>query len=623
MKLTVTHLEGSKQGQTEYAPGPVISLGRDPANNIAFDPHKDLDVSTRHATVTFQGEQVMLQDLGSRNGTFLNGAKVNGAVPLPNGSIVQFGEKGPKVKLDYIFHTGPGKKTQMIQDLSSKLEGAEKESAAAGKRNKTLACCFFFLLIIGLGVWFAWSKYSALQSLKATVATLSDDVPKAKAKADGKGASASAEAKADWDEANVQLAKAEEAKGKEDWRAAKEAYDKAASLFASAGETAQDAEMKRMRGALASGNQGQADREKAAAELQEQIRKQLAEVKAENDRKLAEMARDLANANLDKLKSQLANLIQGTKPDELKATKAAIEEALKKNPDDPDLKAALATVTEKVTKIENIDALLAQVAKEGKEKIVGIRSRIYAIPGGQRPDTTQIRVPVGEGFGTGFWVSADGLLVTAKEVTEPHLFNPQSAAIATKLAEKGMQFFSDLEIMTASTAGIYTMTVTSTGMPSAGAASGKIAVSRRFNDSKGAGQPVSIKFDNADVTVNVQLHRRDESDLVILKVDGQSGLKFFPLATADTAVGTAIACLGVQTGGKDLGLEAEGQTGLFMFQGKVAASGRRLELDSASYPSWVGGPIVDADGKVLGMLLENGTEKSKAIATPVFATEIR
>jgi hypothetical protein len=621
MKLTVVHLEGSKQGQTEYAPGPVITIGRDPANNIAFDPYKDVDVSTRHATVTFQGDQVMLQDIGSKNGTFLNGARVNGAVPLPNGSVVQFGEKGPKVKLDYIFHTGPGKKTQMIQDLSSKLEGAEKETQAAGKRNKMLACCFFFLLIIGIGGWVAWSKYSEFQANKLAVASLSaDDIPKAKAKAEGKGAATTPEAKDDWDKANVALAKAEEAKGKEDWKAARAAYDDAAKLFASAGETAQDAEMKRMRGALAMGNQGQADREKAAADIQEQIRKAIADAKVENDRKLAEMARDLASANLDKLKGQLGALVQSTKPDELKATKAAIEEALKKNPDDPDLKAALATVSDKVTKIENIDALLAKVAKDGKEKIVGIRSRVYAIPGGQRPDTTQIRVPVGEGFGTGFWVTADGLLVTAKEVTEPHLFNPQSAAMRAKLTEKGMQFFSDLEIMT-STAGIYTSTIVSKGMPVSGAASGKISVSRRFNDSIGAGQPVKITIDNAETTVNVQLHRRDESDLVILKVDGVTGMNFFPLSTADAAVGTQVACLGVQTGGKDLGLE-EGQTGLFMFQGKVSASGRRLELDCASYPSWIGGPIVDADGKVLGMLLENGTEKSKAISTPVFATEI-
>src|SRR5687768_8753815 len=119
MKLTVVHLEGSKQGQTEYLPGPVVAIGRDPATNqLAFDPYKDLDVSSQHATVTFQGDQVMIQDLGSRNGTFLNGARVDGAVPLPNDSVVQFGDKGPKVKLSFVFHAGPGKKTQMIHDLA-------------------------------------------------------------------------------------------------------------------------------------------------------------------------------------------------------------------------------------------------------------------------------------------------------------------------------------------------------------------------------------------------------------------------------------------------------------------------------------------------------------------------
>ena len=51
MKLTCIHLEGSKQGLTETLNGDVISVGRDPSNTLSFDPFKDLDVSTRHASI--------------------------------------------------------------------------------------------------------------------------------------------------------------------------------------------------------------------------------------------------------------------------------------------------------------------------------------------------------------------------------------------------------------------------------------------------------------------------------------------------------------------------------------------------------------------------------------------
>src|SRR5687768_6938798 len=203
MKLTIVHLEGSKQGQTEYLPGPVVAVGRDPASNqLAFDPYKDLDVSSNHASITFQGDQVMLQDLGSRNGTFLNGAQVTGAVPLPQDAVVQFGAKGPKVKLSYVFHAGPGKKTQMIMDLGAKLgaaeaaqKDAEAKQKAAGTRNVLLGGCFFMLLVIGLVVFFIVSHFQKKSELKAQIETLKAELPVVRTRAESAGADKEAKSK--------------------------------------------------------------------------------------------------------------------------------------------------------------------------------------------------------------------------------------------------------------------------------------------------------------------------------------------------------------------------------------------------------------------------------------------
>src|SRR5581483_4639175 len=139
MVLTVIHVDGSKRGQTETFEQPLIAIGRDPANQLCFDPFKDQDVSAKHAQFVVQGAQLMIQDLKSRNGTFVNGARVGDQpVPVPDGAVVQFGDKGPKVQVSFrSAPTGPGKKTMMIADLEGKL----KQQQAAG--SKRFALLFF------------------------------------------------------------------------------------------------------------------------------------------------------------------------------------------------------------------------------------------------------------------------------------------------------------------------------------------------------------------------------------------------------------------------------------------------------------------------------------------------
>src|SRR3954466_16407123 len=100
MNLTVIHLDGSKKGQTETFQQPLVTIGRDPANQLVFDPFKDQDVSARHAQFVVQGQQLMIQDMKSRNGTFVNGARCSEQLmPVPDGAVVQFGDKGPKIQI--------------------------------------------------------------------------------------------------------------------------------------------------------------------------------------------------------------------------------------------------------------------------------------------------------------------------------------------------------------------------------------------------------------------------------------------------------------------------------------------------------------------------------------------
>jgi pSer/pThr/pTyr-binding forkhead associated (FHA) protein len=66
----------------------VLVLGRQTADLVIEDPQ----VSRRHALVRAAGDVLEVEDLGSRNGTWVNGARVAGATRLAPGDRVRLGE---------------------------------------------------------------------------------------------------------------------------------------------------------------------------------------------------------------------------------------------------------------------------------------------------------------------------------------------------------------------------------------------------------------------------------------------------------------------------------------------------------------------------------------------------
>jgi len=60
----------------------------------------DEEVSRRHALVRPAGEGIEILDLGSRNGTWVNGARISGATPLAQGDTVRLGRTALRVEGD-------------------------------------------------------------------------------------------------------------------------------------------------------------------------------------------------------------------------------------------------------------------------------------------------------------------------------------------------------------------------------------------------------------------------------------------------------------------------------------------------------------------------------------------
>ncbi|HNX45814.1 MAG TPA: FHA domain-containing protein [Anaerolineaceae bacterium] len=93
-----------------------VVIGRDAGSDIVV---ADRQVSRRHARVEITGQGAILEDLGSKNGTFLNGQKVEGRVRLSEGD-----EIGIAFVQSFIFLTSDA--TLPLADLPPEMAYAFK-----------------------------------------------------------------------------------------------------------------------------------------------------------------------------------------------------------------------------------------------------------------------------------------------------------------------------------------------------------------------------------------------------------------------------------------------------------------------------------------------------------------
>lgn len=86
-RLVVDHAQGHAPGVAYDLMDPV-TLGR---GNVELKL-EDSFASSRHAQITRQGRIVVIEDLGSTNGTYLNGETLTGPQPLHDGDRIRIGD---------------------------------------------------------------------------------------------------------------------------------------------------------------------------------------------------------------------------------------------------------------------------------------------------------------------------------------------------------------------------------------------------------------------------------------------------------------------------------------------------------------------------------------------------
>ncbi len=80
---------GPQPNQAFEIKNDITTLGRDISNDIVIN---DRETSRNHLRLMRSGDSVTLEDLGSTNGTFVNGKRVSGITPLQHGDMIGLGE---------------------------------------------------------------------------------------------------------------------------------------------------------------------------------------------------------------------------------------------------------------------------------------------------------------------------------------------------------------------------------------------------------------------------------------------------------------------------------------------------------------------------------------------------
>ncbi|MBI3653750.1 MAG: trypsin-like peptidase domain-containing protein [Acidobacteria bacterium] len=96
MIATFTHLTGSRRGLCEKFQEEVISIGRAADNALCFGAH-ERRVSSHHAQINRHGDTFLLRDLGSTNGTMINGRRVI-ISELNADDLIEVGAGGPLLR---------------------------------------------------------------------------------------------------------------------------------------------------------------------------------------------------------------------------------------------------------------------------------------------------------------------------------------------------------------------------------------------------------------------------------------------------------------------------------------------------------------------------------------------
>jgi len=164
VKAQFRFLSGARAGQVETFTKGYIGLGRHPLSDVRFDAERDLDVSSRHAAMMRKPEGYILQDLGSRNGTYVNGSRITGDTLLKDGDVIGFGVKGPAVEFHLLeAYAEPVAPPPPPPPRSSTAVRIAQEVARQTRQLRNTTKVLFAIMLVAFAA-FAWIQIRTARS---------------------------------------------------------------------------------------------------------------------------------------------------------------------------------------------------------------------------------------------------------------------------------------------------------------------------------------------------------------------------------------------------------------------------------------------------------------------------
>jgi len=87
-------------GERREMTGSRFGLGREPDSDWVFQSSEYPTVSGNHAIILHDGPDFVIKDLGSSNGTYLNGAEVRDEHVLKSGDVISLGQQGVQLRFE-------------------------------------------------------------------------------------------------------------------------------------------------------------------------------------------------------------------------------------------------------------------------------------------------------------------------------------------------------------------------------------------------------------------------------------------------------------------------------------------------------------------------------------------
>ncbi len=134
MKLRLTFKSGHHRGQVlEFDPPRTLVLGRSSQADVQI---YDERISRRHCAIRFEPASTRIKDLGSGNGTFVNGAEIRETV-LAAGDVVALGRT--ELEVAFVAPEPPGRAAPPVAPTG----GPARPDARASGRQASGATCTF------------------------------------------------------------------------------------------------------------------------------------------------------------------------------------------------------------------------------------------------------------------------------------------------------------------------------------------------------------------------------------------------------------------------------------------------------------------------------------------------